>query len=245
MEKDAGEIFRELKKDLSAYVELKLELLKLNTYERTGKVIAVLSYGVILLFLAFFAILFIFLALGFFLGDLFGSAGAGFGVVAVLYLLLIGIIVMNKDRISNKVLNVVISALTTNDDKTNATDNEQSATDTSGETDRRRIQQECTIQEQKLNADFSHIQENAGTLLLSGVSALLFPNTKTKSKGTESNQPVHTSEVPSMSLGFADYLSVAQGLLPVAWDVARPLLTAWGIQKVQAWIIKKLFKKKK
>ena len=68
---------------------------------------------------------------------------------------------------------------------------------------------------------------------------------KTKSKGTESNQPVHTSEVPSMSLGFADYLSVAQGLLPVAWDVARPLLTAWGIQKVQAWIIKKLFKKKK
>ena len=51
--------------------------------------------------------------------------------------------------------------------------------------DRRRIQQECTIQEQKLNADFSYIQENAGTLLLSGVSALLFPNTKTKSKGTE------------------------------------------------------------
>ena len=135
MEKDAGEIFRELKKDLSAYVELKLELLKLNTYERTGKVIAVLSYGVILLFLAFFAILFIFLALGFFLGDLFGSVGSGFGVVAVLYLLLIGIIVMNKDRISNKVLNVVISALTTNDDKTNATDNEQSATDTTGETD--------------------------------------------------------------------------------------------------------------
>ena len=77
MEKDSGEIFRELKKDLSAYVELKLELLKLNTYERTGKVIAVLSYGVILLFLAFFAILFIFLALGFFLGDLFGSAGFG------------------------------------------------------------------------------------------------------------------------------------------------------------------------
>ena len=129
MEKDAGEIFRELKKDLSAYVELKLELLKLNTYERTGKVIAVLSYGVILLFLAFFAILFIFLALGFFLGDLFGSVGSGFGVVAVLYLLL------NKGRISNKVLTVVISALTTNDDKTNATDNEQSTTDTTGETD--------------------------------------------------------------------------------------------------------------
>lgn len=62
--------------------------------------------------------------------------------------------------------------------------------------DRRRIQQECTIQERKLNADFSYIQENAGTLLLSGVSALLFPNTKAKSKGTESNRPAQTPEVP-------------------------------------------------
>ena len=83
MEKDSGTVFRELKEDVSAYVELKLELLKLSTYERTGKVIAVLSYGLILLFLAFFAILFIFLALGFFLGDWLGSSGFGFGIVAV------------------------------------------------------------------------------------------------------------------------------------------------------------------
>jgi len=94
-----------------------------------------LPFSRMVLFYYFWAILFIFLALGFFLGDLFGSVGSGFGVVAVLYLLLIGIIVMNKGRISNKVLNVVISALTTNDDKTNAIDNEQSATDTTGETD--------------------------------------------------------------------------------------------------------------
>ena len=68
MEKDPDKIIQELREDVSAFVELKLELLKLNTYERTGKVIAVLSYGLVLLFLAFFAILFIFLALGFFLG---------------------------------------------------------------------------------------------------------------------------------------------------------------------------------
>lgn len=133
MEKESGEIFRELKKDLSAYVELKLELLKLSTYERIGKVIAVLSYGLILLFMAFFVILFVFLALGFFLGDLFGSIGAGFAVVAVLYLLLIGIILLNKNKISDKVLNVVIAALTTNDDKNHAINNEQPA-DTTGET---------------------------------------------------------------------------------------------------------------
>lgn len=134
MEKDSGKIFHELKDDIWAYVELKLELLKLSTYERTGKVIALLSYGLILLFSAFFAIVFIFLALGFLLGDLLGSFGAGFGIVAVLYILFVGIIIMNRDRISTKVLNEVIDAMTANDDKNNATNDEQPANPT-GETD--------------------------------------------------------------------------------------------------------------
>ena len=135
MEKDSGKIFRELKEDVSTYVELKLELLKLSTYERSGQLIAVLSYGLILLFLAFFAILFIFLALGFFMGDVFGSMGTGFAFVAVLYLLLIGLIIMNKQRICNTVLNVVIAALNGNDEKDDATRDTEQAADTAGEAD--------------------------------------------------------------------------------------------------------------
>ena len=44
MEKDSGKIFRELKEDVSAYVELKLELLKLSTYERVAISWPLLSY---------------------------------------------------------------------------------------------------------------------------------------------------------------------------------------------------------
>lgn len=133
MEKDSGKIFSELKKDVTAYMESKLELLKLSTYERTGKVISVLSYGLILLFLGFFAILFIFMAVGFFLGEWLGSSGAGLGIVALLYLLLIGIILLTKDRIRTKIINEVIAALSANDDK-NETNYEQAANPT-GETD--------------------------------------------------------------------------------------------------------------
>ena len=121
MEKDPDKIIQELREDVSAFVELKLELLKLNTYERTGKVIAVLSYGLVLLFLAFFAILFIFLALGFFLGEWIGVTGAGFGLVAVLYLLLMWLIVHNREIITTKVLNEVIATLLSNDEKRNET----------------------------------------------------------------------------------------------------------------------------
>ena len=119
MEKDSSEIFRKLKENVSTYAELKLELLKLNTYESVGKVIAVLSYGVILLCVAFFTILFILLAFGFYISELCGSTSIGFTVIAFLYLLLIGIIVLNKKNIHNKVLNVVISAFMTNEDKPN------------------------------------------------------------------------------------------------------------------------------
>lgn len=112
--------------------------------------------------------------------------------------------------------------------------------------DRQRIQKECAMQEQKLNDDFSYIQENAGNLLLSGMSAILFPNSKTKSKSTDPNQPSSSvPATPTAPLGFSDLISVAQSLLPVAWDVARPLLMTWGIRKAQAWILNTLFRKKK
>lgn len=138
MENKSEQLFDRIKKDVIAYVELKFELLKLSTYERTGKVVGVLSYGLILLFAAFFAFLFIFLALGFFLGELFNSEGLGFVSVALLYLALILVIMNNKGKIVTKVENEIISALMSNDDgKNNDTEeNEQQATDPSGEINR-------------------------------------------------------------------------------------------------------------
>lgn len=134
MEKDAEKVFHELKNDVSDYVELKLELLKLSTYERIGKVTAILSYGLVLLFLAFFAVLFVFIALGFFLGERLGSVSSGFAIVAALYLVLLTVILMNKEKIRIKVLNIIIAALMANDDKDDAT-GQQQPTDSTPETD--------------------------------------------------------------------------------------------------------------
>lgn len=109
--------------------------------------------------------------------------------------------------------------------------------------DKERIRKQCVIQEQKLNDDFFYIQENAGSLLISGFTTLLFPNTK--SKKTESTETATTASQPVTPIGFSDYLSIAQGLLPVAWDVVRPFLLTWGIRKAQSWFTNLLFKKKK
>ena len=109
--------------------------------------------------------------------------------------------------------------------------------------DKERIRKQCVIQEQKLNDDFSYIQENAGSLLISGFTTLLFPNSK--SKKTESTETATTASQAVTPIGFSDYLSIAQGLLPVAWDVVRPFLLTWGIRKAQSWFTNLLFKKKK
>lgn len=117
MEKDSGKVFHELKENVTAYVELKLELLKLNAYERTGRLVSTLSYDLIILFLSGLATLFLFLSLGLFIGEMLDSMGLGFGVVALLYILLIGVILANKEAIRTKIMNIIIAALTANDDK--------------------------------------------------------------------------------------------------------------------------------
>ena len=129
MEKETGKVFQELKKDLTTYVELKMELLKLNTYERTGKVTAVLSYGLIMVFLILFAILFIFMAIGFLLGDVFDNTASGFAYVFLMYTAIIYYVVRRKEKILSKIQDEIIEALMINDDR-----NDKQSTDPSGKT---------------------------------------------------------------------------------------------------------------
>ena len=101
--------------------------------------------------------------------------------------------------------------------------------------DKERIQRQCKRQEQKLNEDFSYIQENAGSLLLSGLSSLLFPSNKSTTKTNDKNTAPVTAGQPSIALGISDYLSIAKGMIPIAWDLAQPFIMTWGIKKAKKW----------
>ena len=110
--------------------------------------------------------------------------------------------------------------------------------------DKEHIRKQCVIQEQKLNDDLFYIQENAGSLLISGFTTLLFPNTKTKK--TESTDPSASATSPAQAaipIGFSDYLSIAQGLLPLL-GCSKTTLAYLGIRKAQK-CYRPLFKKKK
>ena len=100
--------------------------------------------------------------------------------------------------------------------------------------DKERIQRQCKRQEQKLNEDFSYI-----------LSSLLFPSNKSTTKTNDKNTAPVTAGQPSIALGISDYLSIAKGMIPIAWDLAQPFIMTWGIKKAKKWFSNLLFKKKK
>lgn len=114
MDNDAEKIFANLKDDISVYTGLKFRLLKLMAIERTAGIMSVLSHGLILMLFGFFTILFLFIALGFYLGELLGSIALGFLIVGGIYLLLTLCCVWAQERIRLKLMNMTISAFRTN-----------------------------------------------------------------------------------------------------------------------------------
>lgn len=120
MEREPRAIFEELRKDVSAYLDTRLLILRLELYEKTSRTIATLSFGLILLFLALFAFFFIFLALGFLLGECLGSVAGGFAIIAAFYLVATGLFFLFGKRIRTWLINKVLVALSTTDSKEQA-----------------------------------------------------------------------------------------------------------------------------
>ena len=110
--------------------------------------------------------------------------------------------------------------------------------------DKERIRQQCRQQEQKLNESFSFVNENAGSLLLSSVSSLLFSGsgrTAKKDKTLPASQRQPVVDLPTVSIGLSDCLSIGKAMIPVIWEIAKPVIMAWGIKKVKK-IISQVFK---
>lgn len=97
--------------------------------------------------------------------------------------------------------------------------------------EREQIKEQCRQQEQKLNNQVVYLQQNAGSLLLSGLSSLLFP--KTSALPVKPTTAQSSSGNQAIALGISDYLSIAKEMMPVLWDVAKPLLISWGVKKAR------------
>ncbi|MDR0232603.1 MAG: phage holin family protein [Dysgonamonadaceae bacterium] len=116
MEKNFNTLFADIKKDLTAYITLKLEVLKLDVYEKSSVFSSLLLYGLILLLVVFFAFLFLFLALGLYLGQLLDSFGTGMVLVAVLYVIAFVVLLWQRKKIQNWLINLFVQQIIQTED---------------------------------------------------------------------------------------------------------------------------------
>jgi hypothetical protein len=98
------------------------------------------------------------------------------------------------------------------------------------------LQQQSLRQEQKLNDAFSYIQENTASLLLTGVSSLLFPKAHSGSKANTSAQELITQKPAAVPFGWPEYLSVGKILVPLLWEMAQQMIISWGVRKTVQWV---------
>ena len=109
-------LYADIKKDLTAYITLKLEIFKLDIYEKSSIFSSLLLYGLILVLVVFFAFLFLFLALGLYLGQVLNSFGTGMIIVAVLYIITFVILLWQRKKIQNWLSNLFVEQITQDED---------------------------------------------------------------------------------------------------------------------------------
>jgi len=119
--------------------------------------------------------------------------------------------------------------------------------------DKNEVETKCGIQEKRLYDDLEYIRSNAANLLLSGLTTLLFSSGNAKNaksaKQKREIQSVTPANAPlsaqnALPVSASDLWVVARTITPVVWDIVRPVLINWGIDKAKSLLIG-LFTKKK
>src|SRR6187455_755963 len=103
----------DIRKELAEYLDIRLEVIKLKTFEKTSTIASSLVSGLILVFLLLFFTLFLFVTLGFYFSSLLGSYTSGFGIITGFYLALVLIFLAVRKKVFEKFLtNKIVEALT-------------------------------------------------------------------------------------------------------------------------------------
>ncbi len=89
--------------NLVKYLEVNVELIKLDTKETLIRIIAKMMKAIVMMILGSFTLLFISLALAFYLDKLLGSAFYGFFIVGLFYLMLFVIFWLSHKKITKKI----------------------------------------------------------------------------------------------------------------------------------------------
>jgi len=96
-------------KKIEQYLEDKLLLFRLQTVEKTSKLVSLMFIGLVVTVLSLFILIFLSLMAGYYFASLTHSIYLGFGIVAAVYILLLVFLILAGKKILHKyITNIVI-----------------------------------------------------------------------------------------------------------------------------------------
>jgi hypothetical protein len=109
--------FAETKEEVENYLQNRLLLVKMQTAEKTAKLVAALSIGIVLGGLGFFMLFFLSIMAGYYFADLTNSLYIGFAIVTAAYLTLFLVLYLLRKKIASGIIDTVIKIFFENDDQ--------------------------------------------------------------------------------------------------------------------------------
>jgi hypothetical protein len=99
------------------------------------------------------------------------------------------------------------------------------------------VENKCELMEKELSEDFEFVQDNALPILSRGISYMLFPKRRDNKQKLYASENKQTSSVPA-TLDMDYFISLGKSLLPLAWDILKPIASMWAIKKVRSYVLK-------
>jgi hypothetical protein len=117
--------FEETQDLAEEYVKNRLQLLKLQTAEKSAKLVTLVFAGLIIGLLSFFILLFVSIMAGYYFAEKFNSQFFGFGLVAAFYIILLIIVLLLRKKIldkyvSGRVIKIFFESTIETEDETTA-----------------------------------------------------------------------------------------------------------------------------
>jgi len=112
MKQTFSEIISDLVLNLKTYINSKIDLYLLTSFEKIGKLFSTLLSSIILILISFFCLLFITIALALWLGSSLNNPAEGFLLIGIGYFLLgIIFIIFRKSLIDKRIIKSILQSL--------------------------------------------------------------------------------------------------------------------------------------
>ncbi len=101
-----------MKEELTEYVKMRSDLVKITVYEKTSRVMSAALLNLLVIISGYFTLLFVSIMLGILLSRLTHNFLIGFGIITVLYIILFFFLaIFRRKQIENYFTNLIIKIL--------------------------------------------------------------------------------------------------------------------------------------